>query len=81
MSSTIKQGILIEIENNGGEVHGTEDLLFKVTTVNCKSFMLDLARRLEEEGEITITRSKGGRGRKSIFKRNRNQPGLPRKTR
>jgi len=71
--------IIIVIDRNGGEVQGSEELALELNTA--KHYVLTCARRLARLGEITIRRSCGGRGNKTVYKRNRNQPGLARRTR
>jgi hypothetical protein len=73
------RNIIIVLEDNGDEIQGTDALAMAISTLNCKSYVLRSARLAELRGEITIIPSSGGRGRKTIYKRNRNQPGLPRK--
>ncbi|MBI5950191.1 MAG: hypothetical protein HY865_00925 [Chloroflexi bacterium] len=77
-NSTHNQIILV-LEERGGEVQGTEALALALGALNCKSYIIRSARRLQSDGEITICKSCGGRGRKTTYKRNRNQPGNPRR--
>jgi DNA-binding IscR family transcriptional regulator len=71
--------IIIVIDRNGGEVQGSEELALELNT--SKYYVRAIAQRLARLGEITICRSCGGRGNKTVYKRNRNQPGLARRTR
>jgi hypothetical protein len=80
-NQTTTNRIMIVIEENNGEIQGTEQLALALASLNCKSFVVRSAQRLQEAGEITICKSCGGRGRKTIYKRNRNQPGIARKVR
>ncbi len=81
MTDNIQEGILVFIENNNDEVQGTQQLTLALSTLNCKSYILRSARMLQVDGRITIIPSHGGRGKKTIYKRNRNQPGIARKPR
>jgi hypothetical protein len=65
-------------------VEGTE----RLTIIVCdgiykknKTRVLCRVHELEAEGKIVIMSARGGRGMKTIYKRNPNQPGLPRKRR
>lgn len=71
--------IIIILDQNGGIICGSEHLALELNAP--KYHVNALARRLARMGEIVICESKGGRGNKTIFKRNRNQPGLARRTR
>ena len=61
-----------------GEIQGTEQIANEFNP-NSKSWIIALLRRLEARGVIHIIRSSGGRGHKTIYRRNRNSPGQPRK--
>lgn len=63
-----------------GVIVGTEQIAIALTTVNCKRCIVQQARALEVEGVLTIQHG-GGRGRKTVYKRNPNQPGQPRRRR
>ena len=78
---SITEGILVFIESHDGEVQGTEQLTIALSTINCKGYVIKHARMLQADGEITILPSAGGRGNKTIYKRNRNQQGIARKSR
>ena len=56
---------------------GTERLVKSTNCMN-KTWVRHCLYKLERAGLITIIRG-GGRGHKTIYRRNRNQPGLPRK--
>lgn len=77
--SKIISAIIIILDGHNGEVQGTESLALELGALNSKKDVLMFARRLQDQGAITICRSRGGRGQKTIYKRNRNQPGLARK--
>ena len=59
------------------EIAGTEDISLDLNCIN-KVWVLHCLHTLEQAGLITIIRG-GGRGHKTVYRRNRNQPGLPRK--
>ena len=67
---------LLDVE---GVVLGTERLMFEVHAESNKTNFLAQVRSLQKNGHITILRSCGGRGRKTVYKRNRNQTGTKRK--
>jgi DNA-binding IscR family transcriptional regulator len=69
--------ILLLIEEQGGEIQGSEKLSTALEAN--KTFILRLTEQLRDSGEITICKSCGGRGKKTVYKRNRNQAGLARK--
>jgi hypothetical protein len=71
--------IITALDNNGGELHGTRNLANKVNAPAHIARVMKWVRKLEGMGEITINRACGGRGHKTIYKRNRTNPGLPRK--
>lgn len=76
--TTIRRAILLVLDERG-EVCGTEHLSL---TINAhKRWTIQNARILASQGEITIAPSRGGRGIKTVYKRNRNQPGIPRRKR
>jgi len=77
--SKIIPAILQCLEEHDGEMQGTEQLSLATYTAR-KSHLVYLVRRLCSNGDITIVKSNGGRGCKTIYKRNPNQTGLPRKT-
>lgn len=78
--TTIAIAILDELDRHGGEIHGTEHLAYDLLNCDNKSHVLSLLRRAEEQGDVIIIQSAGGRGRKTIIrKRNRNSPGQPRR--
>lgn len=61
-----------------GTIHGTENFALLVRAKS-KSNLIQYLRVIAQRGEITIVPSSGGRGRKTVYKRNRNSPGYPRK--
>lgn len=63
------------------EIHGTEYLAYEVIGVSSKTWVRCQVRKLEAAGILTIIRSRGGWGRRTIYRRNRNSPGYPRRTR
>lgn len=76
--SIIKQAILIVLDENGGELQGTEKLQL-CTNAHNKTWFINCVRVLEENGQLQIINApRGGRGNRTVYKRNRNQPGLPR---
>lgn len=77
--SLLTQQIIDEIEKHGGTVEGTEYLAITLNTQN-RTHMLQCVRRLARDGEIHIIVG-GGRGHKTVYKRNRNSPGAPRRRR
>lgn len=76
--STIKDAVMRLLEQCD-ELSGTEQLMIEVNASR-KSFLIKSVRSLEGDQQITIIRSQGGRGNKTVYKRNLNQQGLPRKT-
>lgn len=76
--SQVIASIKAAIEAHGGTVQGTETLSLIVGTR--KWYLIECTRAMQRENIITIIPSIGGRGRKTIYKRNRNQPGQPRKS-
>ncbi len=76
-NSQVTQTIIAVIETNGDTIQGTEQLALQVGAA--KHYVIKCARIIEHDNLITITPSNGGRGRKTVYKRNRNQPGLARK--
>jgi len=79
MTSTIQDAIIIMLEEMGGEFKGTEELALALNAP--KNWTIKCVRVLKTNGEIKIIPARGGRGHRTVYKRNRNQPGLPRKTR
>ena len=76
-TNTTRESIIMII-NHEEEIHGTEQLAIALNAHNKHWLILNL-RDLNAEGSITITPSAGGRGRKTIYKRNRNSAGMARK--
>ena len=73
--------IMIDVlDKNDGEMRGTETFALTVNMPN-KAWLRRILRRLASGGEITITPSRGGRGHKTVYRRNRNSAGQPRKVR
>lgn len=81
MPSKIKSAILIVLDEHG-QVEGTEHFVLDLLGQTCgdKYYISGLLKNLAANGEIVINKSSGGRGRKTIYKRNRNQAGMPRRT-
>lgn len=77
MTSVIQDGIIIMLDENGDEIKGTEKLALMLSTT--KSYVVKCARIVQSKGLIKIIQARGGRGNRTVYKRNRNQPGLPRK--
>jgi hypothetical protein len=75
MTSTIQDSIIVVLEQNDGELKGTEELAL---TLNApKNWTIKCVRILEASGQIQIIPGRGGRGHRTVYKRNRNQPGIP----
>lgn len=75
--SQVIQTIIAVIEDNGDALQGTEALALQVGAA--KHYVIKCARVIQHDNLITIIPSNGGRGRKTVYKRNRNSPGAPRK--
>lgn len=75
--STIRDGIESALDEGDGEVQGTSHLAQHLNTD--EHWIRKCARALERAGLIKIIPSRGGRGRMTIYKRNPNSPGQPRK--
>jgi hypothetical protein len=80
-TTKLSDAFLACLRANGGVFHGTEKFILEISTINSKTRILRIARDLEERGTIAIIPSRGGRGRKTIYKINRNSPGAPRRKR
>lgn len=80
MTSQIKKEIM-DVLKKHYELRGTEYLTICVNSVNNKTTVLRQVRKLQEEGVVIVLRSRGGRGAKTVYKRNPNQPGQPRRKR
>lgn len=78
--ATIKNLILAELENNDDEIFGTENIAQRLLANN-HAWVRRVLDLLEQDGELEIIRTRGGRGHKNIIRRNRNSPGYPRKVR
>jgi hypothetical protein len=76
----IKDAVQAEMDAQGGTLEGTEKIALSIN-VRRKSFLIKILRRLASVGSITIIPSRGGRGNKTVYKRNRNSPGQRRKVR
>lgn len=76
--STVRKAIMLVLDENG-EIAGTESLACTLNMNNSKSYVIRSARILQNNGELIIIPSNGGRGKKTIYKRNRNSPGQRRK--
>lgn len=63
------------------EIHGTEYLSYEICHNARKSWVIAKVRQLEADGQCEIIHALPGRGRKTIYRRNRNSPGAPRKVR
>ena len=77
--SELRDLLLQCLEDKGGTVKGTDNLTLAVTTLNCKRCVIQQARILESEGKVIIQLSRGGRGRHTVYKLNRNSPGQRRR--
>lgn len=75
---SVPKTILLILDEKG-EVAGTEQLATMLNMVNNKGWIIHSARLLEKKDLIHIITSRGGRSNKTIYKRNRNSPGAPRK--
>lgn len=81
MPGAISNMILIVLDENGGEVHGTGNLAEIINTQNI-TWLRQLVNDLEAKGEIIVVRTNGGRGHRNIIrKRNMNSAGSPRRMR
>lgn len=77
---TLKIAIVEELDSQD-EIRGTEHMAYDVLGCSNKPWIRILLRQLQADGLVNILRSRGGRGHKTIYKRNRNSPGSPRKVR
>jgi len=59
------------------EIHGTEHLSYEICH-NSKPWVLAKVRQLRDQGHCQIIHG-NGRGHKTLYRRNRNSPGAPRK--
>lgn len=64
---TIIPSIIKTIRHNGGTFKGTRRLAEKIGAQNHVTRVMNYCRLLEQRGEITISRSKGGRGNRTVF--------------
>lgn len=76
--SNVRDSILVILEQNNGELQGTEELALALNAP--KNWTIRCVRRLQENDEIKIIQSSGGRGKRTVYKRNRNSPGQRRRT-
>jgi len=74
MTSTI-ESMLAQVLAERGEIVGTEIFALEINARN-KAWLRRVVRRL---GWVIIIPSNGGRGNKTIYRRNRNQPGQRRR--
>jgi len=78
-TTSVKSAILILLDERG-EIQGAENLAFNELGCFNRTHVNSIIRRLEEQGLVTVSRSYGGRGHKTIIRRrNPNQPGQPRR--
>lgn len=77
---TLKIAIVEEL-NSQDEIRGTEHMSYGLLGCSNKSWTIKKLRELMDDGLLLILPSRGGRGHKTIYKRNRNSPGSPRKVR
>lgn len=75
----LMRSIIEAVERNGGVLQGTHQLATLINSAKSKTDVLNAARKLQEHGLITIYFSLGGRGKRTVYKRNRNSPGQARK--
>lgn len=79
MASGIQDAILNELEKNGGQIEGTEQIALNIN-VRRKSWLREIFKRMSSQDMVIVISSNGGRGHKTkVLKRNRNSPGQPRK--
>jgi hypothetical protein len=78
MTSALANLIIVTVEKHSGIVYGVEALALELNC-NDRSWLRELLKRGEDNNQLEIIRTNGGRGRKNIIKRNRNCAGLPRK--
>lgn len=74
----VPKTILLILEEKG-EVLGTETLANELNMLNNKSWVVKQARLLQSKKLIHIIASRGGRGNKTYYKKNRNSAGSARK--
>jgi len=80
MTSVIQDAIIIVLDEHGGELWGTEE--FALTLCTSKTYLIKCARVVQANGQIQIIPPRrNGRGHRTGYKRNRNQPGQPRRMR
>jgi hypothetical protein len=78
MTSAIQDAIIILLDEHGGELRGTEELALTLGTT--KSWTIRCVRIMQSNGTIKIIPPRCyGRGHRTVYRRNRNQPGLPRR--
>ena len=69
-----EEAVQEQLDANGGTLEGTETFALRINARD-KGWLVSILRRLEERGVLTIIRSNGGRGKKTVYKRNHNSPG------
>lgn len=78
MTSQISQLIIIQLDQNDGEIRGTEHLAEDLLGCSDHAWVRRKLSELESADIISIIRG-NGRGHKNIIRRNRNSPGYPRR--
>lgn len=80
MSASITDKILSALEEYQ-VIYGTDHLAIDILGTQNKSWVICKVNKLAALGELTVSPTKGGRGRKTIIRRkNRNSPGSPCRT-
>lgn len=73
----VPKTILLIVEEK--DVEGTETLASELGMLNAKTWVIKQARLLQSKKLIDIIASRGGRGNKTVYKKNRNSAGSARK--
>jgi hypothetical protein len=81
MTSHYPKKIILVIEQNGGEIHGTCNLAAALGASDNLTRLKQPVQLLVDAGAITVTRTRGGRGHQTVYKRNRNSTGQARRRR
>jgi len=68
MTSIVSTEIIKAVEENDGEIKGSEKLADELNYRNNKTYMLQCARAVRALGELEIVPSNGGRGRMTIYR-------------
>lgn len=71
---TTRKRIILILEEHNGEIQGTAALALALGLINSKTYVLQSARTLQNDKQIIIQHSNGGRGVKSIYRRYSSMP-------